>query len=62
MSLLLPNSIELSQEAQTELKQIMYEHIGDNIKNFTDEDLHHLGVFLLTLAAIAVHRKRKQKG
>lgn len=61
MSSILPNSIELSQKAQDELKQLLFYRIGEDIKNFSDEDIHSLGVLFLTITALAIYTRKQQR-
>lgn len=60
MSEILPEIVNIPQHAIDELRAILEEDIGDADIHFTDEDLHGLGEFLLTLTALVKHRRTKR--
>jgi len=53
---MIPNNIELSNDAIETLRLVLLNDIGrEALDEFTEKDLHDFGVFILTLTAIAIH-------
>ncbi|KKT62665.1 MAG: hypothetical protein UW55_C0010G0014 [Candidatus Giovannonibacteria bacterium GW2011_GWA2_44_26] len=53
-----PSDAPLSKLARQELKEILVHEVGPALlENLTDEDIDHIGVFLLTVHAEAAKHK-----
>ena len=59
MSKVLPEIITIPQYALDELRDILQEDVGDAELDFSNEDLHDLSEFLLTLTALVKNRQAR---
>ncbi len=55
-----PKHIKLSPKALSNLKEALYQEIGDYAKEYDEEDLHRLGSFVLKVVAISSKLKLEQ--
>lgn len=65
MSHELPKHIILPTKALTELKEALYQEIGVYAENYTEEELHRLGSFVLKVVVLSskirLKRLREQR-
>lgn len=54
MNEIIPNNIQLSKIAMRDFKKVVQENVGVEIDNISDEDLHHMALFVLGVAALTV--------
>ncbi len=55
-----PKHIKLSPKALAELKEALYQEIGDYANQYNEEDLHRFGSFILKVIAISSKLKLEQ--
>lgn len=61
MQTVIPPSYRLSDDSLDQLRILVIEEIGQEKANsFSQKDLHHFGIFLLTLAALGLEIRRKE--
>lgn len=55
-----PKHIKLSPKALSDLKEALYQEIGNYASEYSEEDLHRLGSFVLKVVAISSKLKLGQ--
>lgn len=53
--------MNLSGQAITELKQVLRNDIGSEVENFNETELQEFGIFLLTVGALSLKIRARQK-
>lgn len=53
--------MNLSEQAITELKEALRNDIGSEVENYNETELQEFGIFLLTVGALSLKIRAKQK-